>query len=205
MVEEEIKGEDDKGENISELEYSKKSEFSKANLVQEALVVVKERRSQEMKEGYYNFLPLPNGEVKKIYVPDSRKAYVGSVEYLKSILTPEIKVDVRMKRVLSKFGSKKRNNFNNNSVRRIIFDGDSFLLTKDKYIPEIDDDYPIIIQLTKGGRVTNKEIDNRSGYWNYNVRRYWDEMVLIYDFLFGELNLLLSTKKINYFKQKTGY
>ena len=197
--------EEDK-ENLSEAEYSKKSEFSKALLVEKALEVVKEKRSQEMKEGYYNFIPMPNGDVKKIYIPDSRKEFIGAVDYLKSILSPEIKVNEDMKTLIEDIEKKKTRCFNKNAVERRFDDGDEVKIATEKYIPDMDDPSPLQrTTISNLKRTQTKEVCPRIGFYNYNVRKYWNEMVIIYDELLSQLNILLSSKKINYFKQKTGY
>jgi len=63
---------DDEDENLrdDDIEYTKKSEFSKAKVVEDAIRKVEECRSQEMKEGYYNYSTSPNGDMKKVYIPD---------------------------------------------------------------------------------------------------------------------------------------
>ena len=202
---EETTPEEDK-ENLSEAEYSKKSEFSKALLVEKALEMVKEKRAREMKEGYYNFIPMPNGDVKKIYIPDSRKEFIGAVDYLKSILAPEIEVNESMKEKIKEFDKKKLECFEKNAIIKRIVEGESVNLTDERYIPEMDDSHPVLmIGKNRMGERATEHIDYRTGFNNYNVRRYWNELVVIYDELLAQLNILLSSKKINYFKQKTGY
>ena len=203
---EEMNNTEEEKENLSEAEYSKKSEFSKALLVEKALEVVKERRSKEMKEGYYNFIPMPNGDMKKIYIPDSRKEFIGSVDYLRSILAPEIEVNETMKKKIKEFEEKKTKCFEKNAIIKRFVDGGIVKLTEEKHIPEMDDSHPILmVGSNQYGGQQSKNIDHRIGFNNYNVRRYWNEMVIIYDELLAQLNILLSSKKINYFKQKTGY
>jgi len=193
-------------ENLSEAEYSKKSDLSKALLVEKALDLVKEKRSKEMKEGYNNFITTQNGDTKKIYVPDSRKEYIGSVDYLKSLLTPEIKVVEGMKEIIAGIEKKKKECFNKNAVERRFDDGENIMIAPEKHIPEMDDPFPLLrIKVNNYGGSREEYINQRIGFHNYNVRRYWNEMVVIYDELLAELNILLSSKSINYFKQKAGY
>jgi len=199
---------EDEDENLKDddLEYTKKSEFSKARVVEDAVRKVEDTRSQEMKEGYFNFITLPTGDVKKIYIPDSRKAFIGAVESLKSILKPEIERDGRMQKALEDFNKTKKELFENYAVKRLIGNGNSITELEEKYIPEVDELIPIQVN-TKNKRnfVTGSFIDEKKGIYNSNVRCYWNGIVDLYDIIFAELNVLLSTKKVNFFKQGVRY
>lgn len=197
---------DEEDENLAEADYSRKSDFSKARVVEDAIRKVQELRSQEMIKGYYNFITLPSGDLKKVYVPDSRKAFIGGVESLKSILAPESLLDDKMKDVLKEIEDKKEELFNVYSIERVILVGMDLKETGKKYIPEVDEGYPVRVIKKKPNSTSNMVgFTEQVGYWNFNVNQYWNQMVELYDKLFGELNLLVSRPKINYFKQKSGY
>ena len=100
---------------------------------------------------------------------------------------------------------RKKEAFEKYSVFRVAFESGRTKLTGIKYIPEMDEGIPREITMLKDGFSSGRRIEVAPGIWNYNVRRYWDELVLIHDYLFSELSVLLSSKKVNYFKQKTGY
>ena len=125
---------EDYNENLKDddLEYTKKSEFSKARVVEDAIRKVEELRSQEMREGYFNFITLPAGDIKKIYIPDSRKAFIGSVESLISILKPEIERNERMQGSLKKFKERKKSVFDKNAVSELSTDGRKIIISKEK-------------------------------------------------------------------------
>ena len=199
------KSNDDEDDNIiDEAEYSNKSDFSKAFVVQTAVQKVFDLRSNEMREGYNNFITLPTGETKRIYVPDTRKAFIGSVESLKSLLAPEINLDSRVKKSLKKFYSKKNKLFNKYKVRKINAEGLEIKKTDEEYIPELDEEIPYIaVSTNPQAKRSNRTIQFQKGYWNYKVKKYWDDMIKVYDYLFTELNILISNR--NYFKQKSTY
>lgn len=201
--------ESDYEENLrdDDLEYTKKSEFSKAEIVKDAIKKVEDTRCQEMKEGYYNYSTSPNGDTKKIYIPDTRKVFIGAVECLRCILKPEIERDGRMQKVLIKFKEKKDKLFEKYSVKIIIEDNHKIILLDEKYIPEIDELIPVMVsEIDNRRRETGRKgIDYKKGIYNFNVRRYWDDIVKLYDYMFEELNVLIASKKVNFFKQGASY
>ena len=200
MVDEEIslKNEEEDGDNlIEDVEYSRKSEFSKATVVKEAISKIQETRSQEMKPGYWNIITLPNGSIKKSYFPDARKQYIGSVEYLKGLLGYEVNASSKGKDAIKKFTNDKKTIFDKYSVIAQ-FD------PKEKYIPEVDEVFPIeVILKDKMGRSLRKIWTEKQGIYNWKVQRYWDNLVEIYDRLFDALNLMIAEKE--FFKPKSSY
>jgi hypothetical protein len=199
-----IDEEEPRDENdIEEGDYSKKSDFDKASIVQGAVQKVQETRSQEMKEGYFNILELPNGSIKKVYFPDTRQQYIGSVNYLKAVLSPEIRTNDNIKRFLVKFDKQKEELLNKYSVIRVTTNGNDIIELKEKYLPRVDEEFPIKILVNTGNGKNRTNIVFKRGLHNFNVRMYWDEMVELYDTLFCELNNLISEK--NYFKRQTSY
>ena len=206
----EMSGEDfdaDEDENLREddLEYTKKSEFSKAKVVEDAIRKVEECRSQEMKEGYYNYSTSPNGDMKKVYIPDSRKEFIGAIKSLISILTPEIERDTRMQEVMKKVELMKQEIFGKYAVKRLYENGRG-LKEGELYIPEVDEEVPVNnYTLNKRKQETGSSIGFKKGIYNYNVRCYWNGLVEVYDFIFAELNKLLASKKVNFFKQGASF
>jgi len=199
MVDEELSlnDEDDDDNLIDDVEYSRKSEFSKATVVKEAISKIQETRSQEMKPGYWNILTLPNGSVKKSYFPDARKQYIGSVEYLKGLLGYEIKASAIAKKAIEEFNKDKKTIFDKYSISAQFDD-------KEKYISEVDEIFPIEVAVKdKMGRTIKKVWVEKKGLYNWKVQRYWDNMVEIYDKLFNALNLLIAEKE--FFKTKSSY
>lgn len=191
-------------ENVLEdAEYSPKSDFNKATLVQSAISRVVESRSKEMRSGYYNTLTLPNGSVKKQYFPDTRKEFISSVEALKSVLSPEIATNEETKRFLTEFEKKKQILFDEYATQKVRVTPMGLDITDIKYIPEVDEDFPINIIVVDNSGSTKRRIDFKRGYWNFEVKQYWDKMVLLYDELYAQLNILIALK--NYFKQGTSY
>jgi hypothetical protein len=198
--------EDEDKENLSEAEYSKKAEYSKPQSVQEAVRGVVIARAKEMREGYWNCSVLQNGMEKKVYIGDTRKEFIGSVLALKSILSPEIKRSKVMQEVLDEVDKKLVGVFEEYAVPKVRVEGEEIIKIGKKYIPEMDEDIPVLLVIR--GRDTDsyeETIVGKKGYWNYNVRQYWNELVLVYDYLFAELNNLIDSPGVNYFKQKSGY
>ena len=206
----EMSGEDfddyeDENLRDDDIEYTKKSEFSKAKVCEDAVRKVEECRSKEMKEGYYNYSTSPNGDMKKVYIPDSRKEFIGSVESLISVLTPEIERDERMQEVNKEIAERKQNLFKKYAVIRI-YEDQTGIVEGEKYIPDLDDITPV-----KYGKLNARQqqigtfIENKKGLYNYNVKCYWNGIVEIYDYIFAELNKLIASKKVNFFKQGASF
>lgn len=189
---------------LEDAEYSKKTDFSKASLVEQAIAKIRDIRSKEMKPGYFNIMYLPDGSCRKQYIPDTRKEFCASVDYLLSILAHERGTDERIKGKMSKFNECKENLFKKYSVnvRRPNNSGGVEIL-KEKYLPEVDDSILIQGVCNRVGKSSLKEFRSVVGYYNYKVKSYWDDMLINYDFIFAELNILIANK--NYFKTKTSY
>ena len=181
-------------------EYSSKSDFSKAKIVYDAVQKCVEARGNEMKEGYHNWKLTRDGFPIKTWIPDSRRIYIGYVNALKSILTPEILQNEIFKTSINNVINKTNeieNTFAYYERKRIAKDGRlMWVTTGRKYIPEIDaetiilDSYGTSATPIKGG-------------WNDKVNLYWSAVLDEYDLIFEYLNQLIN--KLNYFKQKGGY
>ena len=191
-------------ENLQEAEYHKKSDYSQAGMVSEAVTKIKESRGKEMKSGYFNITTQPNGSIKKEYVGDTRKEYAGSIEYLKSLLTNEIATSERGKKALKEFQDRSKKCFDNYSVNLQVIRNERVVTLNKKYIPEMDTAFfkETLMQDRKTLRV-RIDIEQTRGVYNPAIKMYWDEMVEIYDYLFQELNILIAEK--NFFKQSAGF
>jgi len=191
-------------ENLQEAEYHKKSDYSQAEMVREAVSQIKETRGKEMKPGYFNITTQRDGSSKKEYIGDTRKEFIGSIEYLKSLLTTEIATSKRGKESLKKFKDRKDKCFEEYSVNLQVIQNNRVVILKKKYIPEVNG-----ICFREQGLQNSKtyqtriEIIQERGLYDPSIKMYWDEMVDIYDYLFQELNILIAEK--NYFKQKAGF
>lgn len=184
--------------------YSIKGDFSKGEVVKQDIQKVFEIRSKEMVPGYYNTATnLKTGEESKVWVPDSRKAFISSVKALYSILYPECQNDKEMKafliecaekekEIIEKYAYKERFHGRNENGRRVC------LPTGKSYIPDIDFMFPIILNGSEGPK------DGWiKGYWNGRVTLYWEETVDLYDTLFQELNALCF--RLDFFKPTSGW
>lgn len=181
-------------------EYSRKSDFSKGEVVRQQIVKCNEIRSNEMTEGYFNYTP----EGKKIYVPDNRRKWVAAVKALNNLLSPEIdSADEEMNKKFKKLKKKEKKLFEQYAYqpqKKVWNDQqDKAVWVKIKeakaYIPETDDTLP-------GDDPNKPEAESMvgiKGLWNQNVNRYWSEMVVLYDKIYALLNQLIHSN--NYFKQ----
>lgn len=202
-MEEKNNVEEEEDENLLEdADYSKKSDFNKASVVQSAVDKVKEMRAKEMRTGYYNTMTRPDGSIKKQYIEDTRKSYFGAVEYLRQVLSHEIATEERMKKVLKEFNLRKKALFNKYAVQVLRPKGRDLVLSE-LYIPDMDEVIPVMNGYNSPGQPTRNALEGIKGRYNWEVNRYWDEMIDVYDYLFSELNILIALK--DYFKQKTGY
>ena len=184
-------------------EYSPKSEFNKPKITDDAVRKCIEARGKEMKEGFFNIQISKDGDPIKTWVPDTRIIYIGTVEALKLILSPEIKrnknvtdklktFEKDIEKAYEKYCYKERTRVNvskkgepSNFKWLIVKDGNS-------YIPQIDEEI-----LTED--VINKKMIPIKGSWNNKVNPYWWSIVKIHDKIFAELNCLIND--LNYFKQ----
>jgi len=178
-------------------EYSPKSELSKPLQVSEALKKCVDRRGEEMVRGYFNTTITKTGEPIRIWVKDGRKVFIGCVTALKLLLTPEIKRDEGYQEFEKKIMEKIKKLYEDYSypegqgVPKKDGQGYEWKSTGRRYIPEIDS----VINLREIG--TDRSIPTKGG-WNFQTHRYWDELLILYDEIFGELNNIID--KLNYFK-----
>lgn len=191
-------------ENLQEAEYHKKSDYSQANQVKEAVDKIKESRGKEMRAGYFNITTQPDGSIKKEYVGDTRKEYASSVEYLKSLLSNEIATSERARKVIKEFKKRKKKCFDEYSVNLQIIQNERVINCDKKYIPEINSSF--FQGVEHGNRRDSStwiSVDEIPNIYNPQIKMYWDEMIEVYDYLFQRLNNLIAEK--NYFKNKAGF
>lgn len=197
------KQEEEEDENLLEdSDYSKKSDFNKASVVQDAVNKVKDMRAKEMRTGYYNYTYNKDGSMKKEYIEDTRKSYMGSVEYLRQVLSHELATEKRMITSLKTFEEKKKVLFDKYSVQVPNRNNGSKVSTE-RYIPEVGEDINVEFICNRTGESTKRSSGTKKGVYDWEVNRYWNEMVEVYDYLFSELNILIALKE--YFKQKSSF
>lgn len=182
-------------------EYSSKSDFSKAKIVYEAMQKCIEARGKEMKAGYYNNKISNDGSVLKIWVEDSRQVFIGTVESLRGLLSPEIKNNLKYKEVIKKYYDRKKKIKEQYFYEERIAKNVNGLIklenTGKKFIPEI------------GAMVILPNLHNPNigtqvrGGWDNYINSYWDEVIVLYDYIFAVLNDLIN--HLNYFKQAIAY
>lgn len=196
---------DDEGEKeeeeeiISEgAEYSTKSEFSKARVVEKVILLCIEARGREMRPGYYNTKLTKDGQPIRIWIEDARKVFVGRVDALLGVLNPEIIKSSDRKKEIKELLDKKKIAFSKYSYQeQVLKKGETnrmlWVSSDSTIIPEIDD---VVIIVNPRRTDTATEI---KGGWNLKVNSYWNELVKIYDGIFATLNILIDD--LNYFKQ----
>jgi hypothetical protein len=187
-------------------EYSPKSEYSKARIVYDSTARIMELRAKEMKAGYWN-MEVKNGFPVKTWIPDSRKAFISAVNALRSLLAPEISRDNKFKDVEKEL-QKEMEELHDTYVyeeKKLIMRDDKktiggvpvWIKTGVSYMPEI------------GSNVTIADLQQPqlaqtlSGGWDDKTNAYYDQLVLVYDEYFAELNFVID--RLNYFTQKVVY
>jgi len=171
-------------------EYSSKSDFSKAEVVRQQVCKCNEIRSQEMREGYFNY----DGPGHKTYIPDSRKAWISAVKALLNLLKPEISQ--------KKYGDKIGKVLDREKDALETF-GINIPGSTKPVIPYLDQAFPRTYVIKSLGAPSKRDVTTIKGLYNDNFHNYWDEMVDIYDQLFGLLNILIHES--NYFKQEISF
>ena len=195
-------GEEDDEDDIFETpEYSPKSEFSKPKKVEEAVTNCINARGKEMCKGFWNTKLTKDGSPIRTWVEDSRKVFIGTVIALRNLLAPEISRDKNFKKFEENFNTSKQTLFTNYSYTEKQLErtgeGKKWVSTKRKMIPEID---AIIVHPNPTNQSSAKET---RGYWNLYTNAYYDELLLLYDEVFAQVNILIDS--LNYFKQVLHY
>lgn len=186
-------------------EYSPKSDFSKAKVVEDAIRKCIEARGKEMKAGYYNTKLTKEGDPIRMWVEDSRQIFIGTVIALRTLLFPEIKTDTTCKESLKKIDEKKKQILDKYSYKEKSLERDTKtrrMIWKEngnKIMPEID---AVVVAFNPMNPQVAKEI---RGGWNLYTNAYWNDLVDIYDRTFATLNNLIGSDSINYFKTKSSF
>jgi len=182
-------------------EYGSKGDFSKAGAVMLQVRVVEERRSQEMREGYSNFDKFGN----KIYIPDSRKAFISSVIALRNLLKPEIGRDKAYQEKERDIFEKELEAIEVFGIFPTVVDGSRIIELKDspKYIPHLDEATPIGRFILRNNIPISKVVEYPTGIYNRCHHNYQNYLVKLYDELFAELNDLIDRN--NYFDEGISY
>lgn len=188
-------------ENLDNPEYSSKSDFSKANLASVQVLKVQELRSKEMREGYFNYDRVGN----KVYVPDSRKEFISSVQALKLLLNPEIIRNIKIKNSLKEIEGKIKKSQDEFGIYTKIINNNNIVVNKQagKHIPNLNESCLEYNFIKKNGQVIRREIISVNGVNDCIHHSYWDKMVEFYDEIFAELNKLMDIN--NYFKDGVNY
>lgn len=206
---------------------SSKTDFSYPQLVMRAIEDCRIKRAVEMKEGYFNDKLDKQGNIRREWIPDTRKIFISSVDGLKDLLAPEIKNDKVFQKIMSGVEISKDEKTQEKKLE--IKKGQEVIKVKtiaqkniQGKLDEIFDKfaYEKIEQTKEGWEKTgfkylpqiNEEVamisvrhENRfdvvEGGWNHKVNSYHDAKIPIYDELFSELVNICS--RLGYFKKKT--
>ncbi|HEC39526.1 hypothetical protein LCGC14_0538210 [marine sediment metagenome] len=220
---------EDKKEFETEGNFAKKEGFSKPALVAIAIQNCINKMSVEMREGYKTYFLDKQGNAFVKIIPDTRKEFIGSVLGLSALLTSEInrfkevkdKLKVfheERKKIREKYIYKERefvptlikdkkghavNSQTNNILFKTIIKPDGR-----EWMPEKTDKLPS--PTTKIIRNLN-ESDYKElatiyviGVWDYEINRYWEEILELCGDWFIELNDLITDKIKNFSGDMTG-
>jgi len=189
-------------------EYSHKSEYSKAAVVQAQVMKCNELRSKEMCEGHTIRTFDKVGNLKIIDIPDSRQPFIGGVIALKGNLAPEIRREIKgnknFKEALESFESEKKGlekKYKYREIRLKNVGGEIKLVyTGREYLPKKG---AVLTESIKKGKGIVSQEKRIEGLWDDKVNAYWDAMVFLYDDLFAEINILIDEN--DYFKEKSSW
>ena len=183
-------------------EYSRKSEFSKASVVQSQVMKCNELRSKEMCEGQTLRILDKQGNLKIIDIPDTRQPYVGSLIALKANLAPEISRDTAIKEKLKTFETAKKKLYDEYRYKEVELqeaDGEFKLVYSGReYLPKKG---AVLVANVKKSRSSPVKEVKIEGLWDNQINAYWDDMIILYDELFEDLNILIDVN--GYFKEKS--
>ncbi len=196
--------EDDENDEIVDgsPEYSRKSDFNKPKLVEEAFRKCLELRAKEMTAGYTNTTSSNDGTILRQRVEDTRQAFCNSVKALRSLLFPEIRRNDKVKKKLVSLNNKEKKLLEKYSYR-IPIDPESssdlkIKFSKDSFLPQNDD-----VLKSYNYSYSSKGLTLEKGFWNTCVNAYWNLLVKYRDRMLEQLSLLVD--EANYFKQASSY
>lgn len=190
---------DDSTDLLEDSEYSKKTEFSKAEIAASHVKNILLLRSEDMRPGYTTWVPDKTGTLRPQVIPDVRKKFVGSVESLLNLLTPEL--EIQKSTLKTEYESKKRKIFNRFCYKERkgkrwnektqLYDWE---LTGEEFIPQKGS----VVLLEEKEYPFSMDFMTIPGGWDLKIDAYWDFMVDLADELFCELNKVIHT--LEYFK-----
>ncbi len=196
--------EDDEDDEIVDgsPEYSRKSDFNKPKLVEEAFRKCLELRAKEMTAGYINTTSSNDGTILRQRVEDTRQAFCNSVKALRSLLFPEIRRNKKVKEKLVAL-NKKEKQLLNKYTYRVPIDPKSpsnlkIVFSKDSFLPQNDD-----VLKSYNYSYSSKGLTLEKGFWNTRINIYWNLLVKYRDKMLEQLSLLVD--EANYFKQASSY
>lgn len=224
---------EDKREFETEGNFAKKEGFSKPSLVATAIQNCINKMSVEMREGYKTYFLDKQGNAFVKIIPDTRKEFIGSVVGLSALLTSEINrfKEVRdklkvfrenRKKIKEKYIYKERtfvpkiikdenykihhevDPITNNVVYKTIIKPDGR-----KWMPEKTDKLPKPKTITIKTPFSKNDykiltIIYEVGIWDYEINRYWEEILELCEEWFIELNDLITNKIKNFSGEMTG-
>lgn len=177
-------------------EYSSKSGFNKPELIFTTVKTCVDKRSKEMKAGYYNIHIDKQGMPSKVWIPDARQEFISAVTALKVIMSPEINEDDQYKEILRRYKEEEKRIFRQYCYHDLEYKrvGGKLMMVESGrlFIPEINSS-------VKVPNKNNPQVcQDVVGGWDTYINAYWNEMVQLYDLLLASLNKLIHKK--NYFK-----
>ena len=188
-----------KEETIQDSEYSTKAGFSKAELVSMQMAKCLNLRSCDMRPGYTSWV-----DNKPEVIPDSRKAFIGSVEGLFAFLKPEVmanKPEIATKwkedvdKIFDCYAYKERigRKFTDNSNKEGVPNPPMWVLSGRKFMPQKGATIMIA-----GGPSNGIAVDYSKTAWDNKIDAFFEEKLIAADELFADLSVLIHD--IDYFK-----
>jgi len=183
--------------------FTAKEGLSKEDIIMEAWRDCRQKRSQEMRRGYYNTKFDARGRALKVWIPDTREQYISAVKSFHLILSGDFDEDYK-------------------KARKEIYEQEEKAFKKYswkvfKLLKVPDKDYPNSFKYKKEytGQIVMPEPEESNLWdidingkrvnvdWKNNCHQYIQSLVLIYDELFAEIIKLL--KRLKYFKSKVRF
>ena len=182
--------------------YSKKSDFSKAQVVERQVSKCIEIRSQEMKESYENIDRYGN----KVVMPDTRKQWVSAVKALRQLLEPEVNRSPSFQEKEKIILQRIKEVFNKWKVYPFIQVDNNYVpnMSAEPFIPNLNQVFPrMTIKNQDYGSNSKFVTVYEKGIYNDFFHHYWDDLVEVYDNLFSQIQVLIDNN--DYFKQGISY
>lgn len=197
------------GESTS---YSQKSGMDKGKIVHDHITKCLNLMAEDLSlPGYTTWIEDKSGNCKPQNIPDYRKKYIGAVKGLKLVLSPEILKDERTKKAVEKFEKDLKLVFDKYAYRerlykKYVWDNKEhtsghgvWVLGNNIFMPELG----AILPADNPKNPNGDDYIMEPNVWDAKHNAYYQELINIYDTLFGELNIL--TDVIGYFKTSSGW